>query len=221
MKLSIPKSEVKRERITSNVHRKYNFDDSFITGEYEDIWEVLKSGKSFGAIKMLSVHKPDSSGSIAIYHFLYGMAYSNLGKKLIAIDEFRLAYIYAADKNLKELSLFKRAGLHQKSGLHYEARADYSIFIREPQRRVDHQPLLGAAHHDRVAVRVFSAAVTEVDGHAAPAAVEQVAHRFSTICTWRRSVSSRRLASSLRSDRFMSMSCTKPGTARPGLISAS
>lgn len=131
LKLTIPKSKDKKDRVTANIRGKYNFDDSFITGEYEEIWEVLKSGKSFGAIKMLSLHKPDSSDSIAIYHFLYGMAYSNLGEKLIAIDEFRLAYIYAADKNLKEISLFKRAGLYKKSGLLYEARGDYSIFIRD------------------------------------------------------------------------------------------
>jgi tetratricopeptide (TPR) repeat protein len=126
-----PEHKIEKAELASGRHRKYDFDDSFITAEYKEIWEVLKAGKSFGAIKMLSEHKPDNTESISIYHFLYGMAYSNLGKKLIAIDEFRLAYIYALDQNLKELSLYKRADLYRKAGLLYEARADYFVFIRD------------------------------------------------------------------------------------------
>jgi tetratricopeptide (TPR) repeat protein len=102
----------------------------FIPNEYRKAGEMLESGESFGLVKKLDDYKPKGRESIAAYHYLYGEAYFNLKKHLKSIEHYRLAYIYSSNDELKENALFKRALSYQELGLLHEAKAYYTIFIK-------------------------------------------------------------------------------------------
>ncbi len=103
----------------------------FIPDKYKKVSAILKSGKAYAALKELAAYKPDNAASIAAYHFLYGEAFNMLKSYSDAVNHYRMAYIYAADYELREQALFKRAETYQKIGLLYEAKADYLVFIRD------------------------------------------------------------------------------------------
>jgi tetratricopeptide (TPR) repeat protein len=104
--------------------------EEHIPESLKQLWALLKSGKSFGLIKLLPSYKPEDDGALAAYHYMYGEAYRNLKKHHKAVDHYRLAYIYASHNTLKELSLIRRAEQYEKAKFYYEARADYLVFVR-------------------------------------------------------------------------------------------
>ncbi len=110
---------------------KQGEDYGFIPDEYKKVTAILKSGKAYAALKELLSYRPDGTASIAAYHYLYGEAFSMLKNYPDAVKHYRMAYIYAVDRELREHALFKRAEAYRKTGLLHEARADYLVFIRE------------------------------------------------------------------------------------------
>ncbi len=109
------------------------------------MWNLSNSYKPFRALRELSIYKPDIK-SLAIYHFIYGKAYEEIKNYLGAIEHFSLAFVYAANDDLKEVSLLKRADLYVKLGFTYEARANYLIFIENfPSSRYTTKAHLGLA----------------------------------------------------------------------------
>ncbi len=105
--------------------------EDYIPKEYRVFWKRLKSGNSYGVLKELQLQKPENPESFSAYHYLLGEANSRLKKYFSAIEQFRLAYIYAPDGLLKELALLNRADMYRKLKFFYEARAGYLVFISE------------------------------------------------------------------------------------------
>ena len=101
----------------------------YIPKEYRIFWKRLKSGNSYGVLKELPLHQPENPEFLSAYHYLLGEANGRLKKYFPAIEEFRLAYIYAPDGLMKELALLKRADMYRKVKFYYEARAGYLVFI--------------------------------------------------------------------------------------------
>jgi tetratricopeptide (TPR) repeat protein len=106
-------------------------DYGFITREYKKTWELLQSGSAYRVIKELNRIQPEKEETIAMHHFIYGMAYSAIEDYLSAIKHFRLTYIFTKDKSLKELAYLKRAEAYLQQKLYYEAKINYTVFLEE------------------------------------------------------------------------------------------
>ncbi|MBI4848060.1 MAG: hypothetical protein HY808_05705 [Nitrospirae bacterium] len=111
---------------------KTTYDYNFIPEKYKKVWSVLKAENNpFKVIAELSANKPNDADSLGIYHFIYGEALDGAKKYLEAIEQLRLAYVYSTNTELKELAFIRRAEIYQKTGLVYEAKTNYSIFIKD------------------------------------------------------------------------------------------
>ncbi|MBI5056693.1 MAG: tetratricopeptide repeat protein [Nitrospirae bacterium] len=133
---------------------------SFIPEKYKKIWSVLKAEDNpFKVIAELSSNKPKDAGSLGIYHFIYGEALDGAKKHLEAIEQFRLAFVYSTDAQLKELAFIRRAEIYQEVGLVYEARTNYFIFLKDfPSSKYIAKAHLGLAN-SLSAIGEFSEAV--------------------------------------------------------------
>jgi tetratricopeptide (TPR) repeat protein len=126
------KKEIKNSRENNNlkITGEKKTDEEFIPEEYQRIWKLLNDKNYYNAVNELKRHRPEDVESIAAYHYLQGIAYEIVEKYLDAIKHLRLAYIYARNNKLRENALIKRAEIYFKVGLLYEARADYTVFIK-------------------------------------------------------------------------------------------
>ncbi|MBI5099304.1 MAG: tetratricopeptide repeat protein [Nitrospirae bacterium] len=107
-------------------------DYSFIPEKYKKVWSVFKKENNpYKVISELSANKPSDVESLAVYHFIRGEALSEIKRYFEAIEQLRLAYIYASNEKLKEVSLIKRAEAYVKLGFIYEAKNNYFVFIRD------------------------------------------------------------------------------------------
>ncbi len=123
-------SKIQKNETSVTDSIKDKSDEDFIPRKYKKLWDLFKSGKSYGVIKELQEYKKEDPEYLAVYHFIYGLATGALKNYLDAVKHLRLAYIYATDNRLKELALFKRAETYMKLKFIYEARADYLVFIK-------------------------------------------------------------------------------------------
>ncbi len=110
--------------------KKNKIDDSFVPEKYKGLWGLLQAGNFYTVLKELPNFEPKDVKSLAAYHYMYGDAYRTAQQNMDAIKHLRLAYLYAVDEKLKERALFERAELYKKTRLHYEARANYLVFIK-------------------------------------------------------------------------------------------
>lgn len=101
--------------------------------------------RAIDAINTISRFSPDSS-SLAIYHYIYAKAYSQLGNVHSAMEHFRLAYIYSNEKSTKELILFERANTYANNKYYDEATLCFRIFLRQfPESKLREEAFIGLA----------------------------------------------------------------------------
>lgn len=124
-------SERKRSDNEQSVDEHTGLDDIIVPVKFEELWAQLQSGNAIGNLMKLPGIEPEGTEEQAFYYYLYGEGYNAGGKNIEAIDNLRLAYIYAENSNLKELALFRRAKVYEMMGLHHEARSNYLVFIDE------------------------------------------------------------------------------------------
>jgi len=104
----------------------------FIPSRYKNTWDVLKKENNpYRVIKELSAQRPGDAALLAAYHFVYGEALAASTQYLAAVEQLRLAYIHASNQELKELALLRRAEAYAKLGFYYEAKLNYSVFIKD------------------------------------------------------------------------------------------
>lgn len=109
-----------------------NYDEkNLIPEKYKAMWTLLEAGNFYAVLKELPGYKAEDAENLAAFYYIYARASIMSKEYLNALKYLRLAYIYATDDALKELALLTRAEIYMKSGLVYEARADYIIFLRD------------------------------------------------------------------------------------------
>jgi len=108
---------------------KKNDDTDFVPEHYKKLWTLLKTGNNYGVLTALPEYKPQDAISVAVYHYMYGVASYGAKHYLNAIDHLRLAYIYSTNQILKEKALSLRAETYLTIKLYQEARADYMMLI--------------------------------------------------------------------------------------------
>jgi tetratricopeptide (TPR) repeat protein len=120
------------EKNEANSEEKVSGDDDFIPDSFKKTWELLKKDNNpYRVITEFSAFKPSDAASLAAYHFIYGEAFDAAKQYFAAIEQLRLAYIYASHEKLKELALFRRAEVYMKLGFFYEAKCNFSVFLKD------------------------------------------------------------------------------------------
>lgn len=144
-----PVSEQNHNQESSVIAKDDRADESsFIPEKFKKTWAILKKENNLHKVMAeLSANKPSDVESLAVYHFIYGEALSAMKRHLEAIEQLRLAYIYASDEKLKEISLVRRAEEYVTLGFIYEAESNYFVFIKDyPSSKYLEKAHLGMAN---------------------------------------------------------------------------
>ncbi len=103
--------------------------ESIKTPTLKKTLESLKLEMYSETIKILSEYRSEVKNEAA-YHFIYGRALKETKRFHDSLEHFRLAYLYASNNELKELSLLERAEVYFKMKRFREARALYILFLK-------------------------------------------------------------------------------------------
>lgn len=93
----------------------------------------LKENKPSEALNALSGYRSGSLSEqleVARYHFISAETYEALGKPPQAVEHYRQAYIYFPMEDMKALSLLKRGELQVKMQYFHEAKAVFSLLMK-------------------------------------------------------------------------------------------
>ncbi len=104
-------------------------EDRLLTPELAKARTLLQAGKASEAAAQLGAYRPPRE-SAALYHYLFAQALAGAKRHDQAIDHYRLAYLFAADRELREKALLLRGDTYGLLGLHYEARCDFAVFLK-------------------------------------------------------------------------------------------
>ncbi|MBI5741668.1 MAG: tetratricopeptide repeat protein [Nitrospirae bacterium] len=122
-------ADIKSEAVPASVTGD---DSDFLPDKYIKAWDTLKKdNNAFRSITEFSARKPADAASLGAYHFIYGEALAVSKQYLAAIEQFRLAYVHSTNARLKEVALFRRAGIYMNMGFFHEAKLNYSVFIKD------------------------------------------------------------------------------------------
>lgn len=91
--------------------------------------DSIKSDKAADAAKILSGFAYDKA-TLYQYHYVAGRLSIAENKPLEAVEHFSKSYQYAPAGELKEAALIERAETHLRSRYYYEARASYTLFVK-------------------------------------------------------------------------------------------
>lgn len=91
--------------------------------------KLLDEKKPYEAINVITNYEPDAT-SLHQYYFIYGKALRMVKKLPLAVEKLTLAYIYSKG-DLRESSLFERAGAYFDMGYYYESMINFSRFLKE------------------------------------------------------------------------------------------
>ncbi len=107
--------------------------------------KLVEQQRATDALKLLSQFNPDSF-TFAKYNYVAAKAYAQLGNIYKAIEHYRLAYIYAEEKALKEKILFERANTFSNNKHYDEAVICFKIFLQHfPESALRQDAYLGLA----------------------------------------------------------------------------
>jgi tetratricopeptide (TPR) repeat protein len=94
------------------------------------VMELVKAKKTSEALQILSTYR-SSPEELSLYHYAYAKATEMSGKQQESLSHYRLAYIYAPDSEMKELTLLERAEAYLMIGLYPEATACFRLFLKQ------------------------------------------------------------------------------------------
>ncbi|HEX7523861.1 MAG TPA: tetratricopeptide repeat protein [Candidatus Deferrimicrobium sp.] len=99
-------------------------------GSLSNALALVEANRISDAMKTLATFRPDMA-TLGPYHYIYGRAFASARNPHKAASSYRRASIYAANADLKELSLFLAAETELGMGYNYEAKADCLIFLKK------------------------------------------------------------------------------------------
>jgi tetratricopeptide (TPR) repeat protein len=96
----------------------------------EKAMELVKSNKPAEALRLISAYSP-SVDELASYHYIQAKAYQLENRLTHAIEQFRLAYVYAKQGESRERILIERSENYLKMRYYPEAAVSFRIYLRQ------------------------------------------------------------------------------------------